>query len=60
MTHEDMVLQSFIVDMTQDITDARSKSWLKTAIISHCCRAFPAFSQQSITKMVEQWYAEIG
>ena len=59
MTHKDMVLQNFIVDITQDITNARSKSWLKTAIISYCCYTFPAFSQQSITKMVEQWYSEI-
>ncbi len=57
MDVKEMTISQFVQDITQDIVDARLKSWLKVAIVSHTCREFPQYSERDITTIVETWYA---
>ncbi len=57
MDHKELVISQSIQNITQDIHYARSKSWLKVAIVSHICGNFPQYSECDITMIVETWYA---
>lgn len=50
---------AFLDEITRDITDVRSKLWLRTAMISHTHQAFKSATPEQINNIVHGWLCRV-